>query len=90
MSTPNVLGMLPGRVRFALYLAYGLAGVLYLALGAAYLTDPAWLEGAGRVLTALLVPFSALAATHVNAAPAEPELGTSLAEREAADPEDRD
>jgi hypothetical protein len=85
----NPLTSLPARVRQGLYVAYGLLVIAYGALTAAYLTDPSWLDVAGRVLTTLAVPFAALAATHVTTPAlttlenAEPEVGTSLAEREA-------
>jgi hypothetical protein len=89
----NALTSLPARVRQGLYVAYGLLVIAYGALTAAYLTDPAWLDVAGRVLTTLAVPFAALAATHVTTPAlttlenAEPVVGTSLAEREAAENE---
>lgn len=67
----NALTLLPARVRQILYVLFGLIGIAYAATDAAYPVNPEWLDVAGRVIAALVVPFTALAATHVAPSPSE-------------------
>jgi hypothetical protein len=87
----NVLGLLPARIRQALYIVYGALVIVYGAVDAAYLINPAWLGVAERVLVSLAVPFAALAATHVT--PTSGEAASATIENlpvRASDAEDRD
>lgn len=61
----NPLQNIPAAVRRVLYIAYGLVALAYLVLAAFYDKDPSWVEGIGRVIGALSVPFGALAASNV-------------------------
>lgn len=61
----NPLQNIPAKVRTALYVAYGVVALAYLILAAFYDRDPDWVEGIGRVVGALSVPFAGMAASNV-------------------------
>lgn len=70
MRFTNTLTLLPSRVRFWLYVAYGLVSLAVSAtqVGVASLgyAQPAWLTVAVAVVAFLAVPFSSLASNNVS------------------------
>jgi hypothetical protein len=62
----NPLQNIPAKVRQVLYIAYGLVALGYLVLSAFYDKDPSWVEGVGRVVGGLSVPFGAMAASNIS------------------------
>lgn len=77
MERPNVLVLLPARVRQVVYIAFGLIsladGSALVGYASAGIELPVWLVVITAIIAYLAVPFSALAATNVTKTPpAEP------------------
>lgn len=70
VNPPNVLVLLPARVRQMLYIAYGLAGLTAGSALVGYASGgfsiPLWLTVTSAVITYLATPFAAIAAMNVS------------------------